>query len=152
MQLVPLLTFRAEIRRPADLVGDVPIGNRSIHHVVGGSFEGERLRGKVLPGGGDWIVRTADGVNRLDVRAGLETDDGAVIYVQYTGVMQINDTATAKLRSGEDTDFGDCDFMTMPRFETGDANYAWLNNVVAVAEGRLVSDGVEYNVFEARHD
>ena len=45
----------------------------------------------------------------------------------------------------------DSDFMTQPRFETGSANYAWLNSVVAVAEGRLTGMGVEHNLFECMH-
>ena len=59
--------------------------------------------------------------------------------------------ATA-IQQGKGTELGDTYFMTQPRFETGSADYAWLNSVVAVAEGRLVENGVEYNVFECLHD
>lgn len=152
MQLVPLVTFRASLRDGADMVGAGPIGQRSVHHVTGGTFEGERLNGEVLPGGGDWILRTSDGTSRLDVRAGLKTDDGAVIYVRYGGVLKIGEAAMKKLGAGEDSDYGDSEFFTNPVFETGDERYAWLNDVVAVAEGRLLSGGVEYRVFEARND
>ena len=54
--------------------------------------------------------------------------------------------------TGTGTEFGDTYWMTQPRFETGSADYAWLNSVVAVAEGRLIENGVEYEVFECPHD
>jgi Protein of unknown function (DUF3237) len=33
-------------------LGETPYGRRRIFHFNGGSFEGPRLKGKVLPGGG----------------------------------------------------------------------------------------------------
>ncbi len=47
---------------------------------------GPKLRGKMLPGGGDWLTVRTDGVGILDVRATIESDDGALIYLAYTGV------------------------------------------------------------------
>ena len=49
---------------------------------------------------------------------------------------------------GQETDFGDTYFMTSPRFETGDPRYQWLNRIVAVAEGRVLPNAVEYNVYQ----
>ena len=43
-------------------------------HWEGGSFEGERLRGKVLAGGGDWVTVLGNGAFTLDLRVTLETD------------------------------------------------------------------------------
>ena len=90
----------------------------------------------------------AEGVGRLDVRGTLETDDGAKIYVQYPGVLVMNEKVQAALAGGGETAFGDTYFMTQPRFETGDPNYAWLNSVVAVAEGRALPGAVEYRVYQ----
>jgi hypothetical protein len=151
MKLEPLMTYRATLKAPAQ-VGAGPGGNRAIYDVTGGEFEGERLRGKILPSGGDWILVDSDGVGRLDVRATFETHDGALIYVQYTGVLVMNDAVTAALEQGQESQYGDTYFMTQPRFETGDARYAWLNRVVAVAEGRAMPSAVEYRVFELCND
>jgi len=54
----------------------------------------------------------------------------------------------AALGSGGETAFGDTYFMTQPRFETGDERYDWLNRVVAVAEGRVLPNAVEYRVYQ----
>ena len=52
---------------PQDL-GDTPQGRRRIIGITGGRFSGERLSGRVLPGGADWQVIRADGVADLDAR------------------------------------------------------------------------------------
>src|SRR6201993_1775977 len=67
-------------------IGETPAGNRRIGLVAGGTFEGARLRGTVLPGGSDWIIGRPDGVTTLDVRIVLQTDDGATIGLTYRGL------------------------------------------------------------------
>ena len=148
MKLEPLFTFRADLKQPPAQVGAGPAGTRTIFDIAGGSFEGPKLRGRVLESGGDWLLFGADGVGRLDVRGTLETDDGARIYVQYFGILEMNEAVAGAMARGEGTEFGDTYFMTQPRFETGDERYAWLNRVVAVAEGRMLPGGVEYRVFQ----
>ncbi|MBW4674973.1 MAG: DUF3237 domain-containing protein [Desmonostoc geniculatum HA4340-LM1] len=151
MKLEPLLTLRVDITAPLE-AGTGPYGTRLIFNIGGGTFEGGRLRGKVLPSGGDWILVDAEEVWHLDVRLLLETEDGARIYVQYHGVVVMNEKIGTALAGGGATEYGDTYFMTQPRFETGDGRYRWLNRVVAVGEGRLESGGVEYRVFELVND
>ena len=83
----PLMTVRIAAAPPQKL-GAVPHGIRSIVPVTGGDFEGPRLRGKVLPGGGDWLLLRADGVLELDLRITLETDDHALIYMTFQGCVR----------------------------------------------------------------
>lgn len=148
MKLEYLMTYHADLK-PVVEVGPGPLGSRNIFDVVGGTFEGPRLRGRLLPSGGDWLLNGPDGAGRLDVRATLETDDGAHIYMQYFGIVIVAGVAAEKLGRGEGTDYGDAVFMTNPRFETGDPRYAWLNAVVAVGEGRFGPGWVEYRVYQA---
>lgn len=146
MKLEHLLTFRCDLKPPVD-VGRGPLAARQIYDITGGSFEGPKLRGTVLPSGGDCLQVGADGLGRLDVRATFLTDDGAHVYVQYTGVADFA-PGLEKLARGEATEFGEMYLLTTPRFETGDERYAWLNRVVAVAEGRAGPGWVEYRVHE----
>lgn len=150
-RLEPLFTLAAHVEDGVD-IGAGPGGIRQIFDVTGGSFEGERLSGKVLPSGADWLLVGSDGVGRLDVRLALVTEDGARIYVQYRGVLVTNEKVAAAIEAGGETQFGDTYFMTAPRFETGDPRYTWLNALVAVGQGRLLSNGVEYRVFELAND
>ena len=146
MKLDYLMTYRAELKPPVN-VGQGPLGVRQIYDVTGGTFEGPKLRGTILPSGADWLLIGADGIGRLDVRATFKTDDGAHIYVQYPAVLDFTPVAE-KLARGEAIEFGETYFMTTPRFETGDERYAWLNRIVAVAEGRGGGDWVEYRVYQ----
>lgn len=148
VKLEPLLEYRAELK-PGTPVGDGPYGQRIIVDVSGGHFEGPRLKGKILPSGGDWLLLRPDGMGLLDVRATFETDDGAFIYLSYYGILEFTEQVQAALEGGGSTEYDDLYFMTQPRFETGDPRYAWLNSVVAVAEGRLRPQAVEYRVYQA---
>jgi hypothetical protein len=151
MKLQLFMNVHADLSAPLE-IGGCPQGKRNIFNVTGGTFEGPRLCGKIAASGGDWLLVDGDEVGRLDVRITLETDDGARIYVQYFGVLVMNEKIKAALAPGGSTEYGDTYFMTQPRFETGDARYKWLNQVVAVAEGRVRPSAVEYRVFEVLND
>src|SRR4051794_41957495 len=66
-------------------IGAGPFGQRILFGAAGGSFEGAKLRGEVLAGGGDWALFRADGAMTLDVRLTLRTHDGALIHMTYGG-------------------------------------------------------------------
>jgi len=141
-------TYRAKLKPPL-AVGPGPYGTRLFFEVVEGDFEGKRLKGKILTGGGDWLLAGADGFGRLDVRAQFLTDDGAAIYLAYFGLLEMNPKIQAAVSDpNAGTDFGDQYFRTNPRFETGDPRYAWLNQSLFVAEGRVLpGPTVEYKVY-----
>jgi feruloyl esterase len=48
------------------------------------------------------------------------------------------------------TEYGETYFFTQPRFETGDPRYAWLNSVVAVAQGKVGPQRVDYRLYQLR--
>jgi len=143
--------FKAEITlAPPQELGDTPQGRRRIIGITGGRFSGERLSGRVLPGGADWQVIRADGVAELDARYTLETNDGALIYVRNRGYRHGPAEVLKKLSSGEEVDPSLYYMRTTPRFETGDARYAWLNRIVCVATGARRTAAVELEVFEVK--
>lgn len=142
-----LCEYDATLRAPI-VVGSGPYGMRQIFDVSGGEVRGERLRGRVLPSGADWILLGSDGVGRLDVRAAMETHDGASIYLSYTGVLHMNDAAMQAIAGGRLTEYGETIFFTNPRFETGDPRYAWLNGLFVVGQGRVGPARVAYRLFE----
>lgn len=148
MQFVHEFTFSGTLKPPLP-VGAGPIGTRMYYEVTGGEIAGERLRGKVLAGG-EWALIGPDGFLRIDVRLQIETHDGAHLYVQYNGLLELNDAVQDALASGAGTDYGDQYFFTNPRIETGDPRYAWTNTTFFVGEGHLLPGlGVEYRVSRA---
>jgi hypothetical protein len=142
MKLTPIFSYHADLKPPQQ-IGRAQFGNRLIFDVTGGTLSGPGIKGTILPSGGDWILIDDKGVGRLDVRVTIETDDGALIYMQYFGLIVLGDT------TAPETQFGERYFMTQPRFETSSAKYDWLNRIVAVAEGRSLPNAVEYNVYRA---
>lgn len=126
-----------------------PLGRRILFGSAGGTFEGPRLRGEVMPGGGDWALFRPDGVMTLDVRLALRTHDDALIHMTYGGRW----TTPAELRQqmADVTTRHQIDpalyyFRTNPLFETGAKQYAWLNDAVCVGQGYLVDGGIAYQV------
>jgi hypothetical protein len=113
-------------------VGATVRGTLSIFPVTGGTFEGDRLRGKVLPGGGDWVTRRPDGTFELDLRVTLETEDGALIHMTFTGVR--DDTTHY--------------FRTLPLFETAATKYAFMNRLLAIGIGEIRADGPVHIIEE----
>lgn len=142
-------TYWASLKPPIQL-GAGPFGTRLYNEVTGGEVEGERLRGRLLTGGGDWLLIGPDGFGRLDVRAQIETVDGALIYMTYQGLLELNDAVQRALGTGAGTKYADHYFRASPRLESGDARYAWVNQTLFVAAGRLRTGSVpavEYQVF-----
>jgi hypothetical protein len=143
----PLMTVRIAAAPPQKL-GTVPHGIRSIVPVTGGDFDGPRLRGQVLPGGGDWLLLRSDGVLELDLRITLETDDHALIYMTFQGLRHGPPDAIAALGRGEAVDPASYYFRTVPRFETSTEKYAFLNRIITVGVGETRPDGAVHRIDE----
>jgi hypothetical protein len=134
MRSRPLFTLRLTTA-PVQDIGAVPHGVRVTFPITGGTFEGERLRGKVLAGGDDWTTKRADGVIELDLRVTLQTDDGALIHMTFDGIR-------------DDQAPGSPYFRTLPRFETADPKYSFLNRLLAVGKGELRPEGPVHLIEE----
>jgi uncharacterized protein DUF3237 len=143
----PLMTVRI-LAGPPQKLGTLSHGTRTIVPVTGGDFEGPRLRGKVLPGGGDWLLLRSDGVLELDLRITLETDDHALIYMTFQGLRHGPLDAIAALGRGEVVDPASYYFRTLPRFETSTETYAFLNRIISVGVGETRPDGAVHRIDE----
>lgn len=131
--------------------GEGPTGRRILDQVGTGTFAGERLRGRLAPGSGDWRLLRTDGISSMDARVILQTDDGAVIHMSYGGRVRVPADLIAAVRDparrGE-VDPGAYYLRTQPTFETGAPAYRWLNDIVCLGVGRLTPQGVAYEVYE----
>ncbi len=123
-----------DVKRP--VVAGGPFGTKVVATVSQATFVGPKISASAPDGvaAGDWLTILGDGGFALDVRVSLRTEDGADIYVTYTG-------------RGTPNDDGGATIKTAPRFETGDERYAWLNSLFCVAIGSTTADGVEYEVY-----
>jgi hypothetical protein len=76
-----------------------------------------------------------DGVGQLDVRGTVETDDGELIYVYYSGLADFS---------------GEPRLFTNPVFRTASDKYSWLNSTFAVAVGAPGENSVSYSVYKLK--
>lgn len=146
----PLFNIRVTLRDPLN-VGISYAGHRIIYDVESGIVEGEKVKGKLKPSGGDWVIRHPDGTFTLDVKICIETDDGAMIFLSWRGRLVIPEHLIEKVISKDTCDEVDKDeyyFRNLIMIETGDERYQWLNNIVAISQGQLIPEGIQYYVME----
>ena len=147
----PVLTFAFELRAivgaPQEL-GHVRGGRRRIVPILGGVVEGPSLRGSIVPGGADWQLIQPDGLSELDTRYAIQTDDGAVIYVQNAGLRTAAPEVMQRLLAGEPVDPSLVYFRTVPRFETAAPHLQWLTRAIFVGFGERHPDLVVVRFFK----
>jgi hypothetical protein len=147
-----LFDLVAHLEQPRLDLGDGPLGRRFFDRVGTGTFTGPRLRGEVLSGSADPLLRRADGVSVINARAVLRTDDDALILMTYDGRVVL--PADVMRDIADPSRWHEIDpsryFMrTAPLFETGDPRYRWLNSVVAVGYGYFAEGGaIGYRVSQ----
>ena len=105
---------------PTVQLGQSPFGERRMVPIVGGTFEGPGLRGKVLPGGADRQLVRRDGATALDAIYELQTHDGAVISIR-------NRVLSRPARGDQPRYAISTIDITAP-----DGPYGWLNDYVYV--------------------
>jgi hypothetical protein len=126
--------LRATVGAPVE-IGQVPHGRRRIVSILGGTFEGPGIKGKVVPGGADWQIIRPDGFSELDTRYMLETDQGQIIYVQNAGIRHAAPAVMEKLLKGETVDPKLVYFRTIPTFETAAPDLQWLTRALFIGTG-----------------
>ncbi len=147
-----LMTYMAPLDAPYPIDNSLVIVNVKPD---GGWAKGPKISGTFIPPGGDWLRVMPSGALRLDVRATLKTDDGALIYISYNGIIQHSAESAERLNKGEVLTTKDIPyFITAPTFETSSEKYAWLNSVQLVnkmVELKLGEGGyVKYDVYVLR--
>jgi Protein of unknown function (DUF3237) len=145
MEIVHEFTFHAVLGEFLPTGG--PFGDRSVIEVKDGWVKGDRVTGRLVGPAADWLIGGADGYSQIDVRGQIRTDDGANLYIHYVGSVHVTEAAAAALFSDGETNFGDNYFYTHVRLESGAEQYQWVNRAMFVGQGRVASDGVEYEIY-----
>ncbi|MFK7974590.1 MAG: DUF3237 domain-containing protein [Halioglobus sp.] len=137
IELHPLATIEVQLGEPVVVGGGIK-GSRLVIDVPSVKVTGERINAELATNdAADWATFSEDGsLAALDVRLTLKTDDGAYIYVEYTGRMNAETGLIA----------------VAPTFETGSEKYAWLNGMQAVSAGQVDTETglLIYTMYEAR--
>jgi hypothetical protein len=141
LDLVPLCSVTATLAERV-VVPNGASGTRAIVEVISMRYDGDRLKAS-LKGrtSADWLTIAPGGqYGTADVRCTIETDDGAVVFVQYNGRISFGPPGVPSR------------LVVAPRFDTGDDRYAWLNRIQAVGVGNFYAENrvLTYEFFEVR--
>ncbi len=144
-ELEHIFSYTATLKSTPEVIGPLAEGIRANFYVTGGTVNGPKVKGKVLAVGGDWLTLRRDGVGILDVRATLETDDGALIYTAYSGVVDLGENGHEKFLKQELPERAN--LRIVPRYYTAHPDYQWLNRIQCIGIGQ-----VDFSRFEVGYD
>ena len=146
----PKLEFFCDLQVELDSIRELGAGRagqRRIIPIIGGRASGPHFSGKVLNLGADWQTIFADGLAELDTRYAIETDDGATIEVVNDGFRHGPPEVIAAIGRGEKVAPDQYYMRTHARLETGDAQYAWMNNLLFVGVGAREASTVVLKLY-----
>jgi len=143
-----LMTLYAPLSAGQEIDSSLEVNNvRS-----GGWVKGPKINGTIIAPAGDWSRVLPSGVSRIDVRATIKTEDGALIYMSYNGIYKSSEKTEARAAKGQILGPQDLYFVIAPTMQTSAKQYEWLNAVQCI--GKMVSyksDAfVKYDIFIVR--
>lgn len=137
-----------EVGKPEKV--DTSDGPRMRVPILGGEVFGERLHGRILPGGADNLRVREDGCNEIDASYVIEARDGARIDVRDQGYRHGPAAIMQALASGRVVDPGEYYFRTCMRLSSAAIDYDWVNRTLFVGSGARGPDRVRIDVYAVR--
>lgn len=137
LKLDHVFSYNATLTQP-EIIGPVPDVIRANVYVTGGEVwtpEGTKI-GKVKGGGGDWLTIRSDNKGFLDVRATVETNDGALLYVTYNGFLDLGVDGYANVLKGKFPEKSP--IRAVPVICSSHPSYAWVNGCQFVNVGEVL--------------
>lgn len=135
-----------ELGEPMD-VGLTPDGFRRIVPILGGSFSGPNIRGRILAFGGDFQIIKPGGQIDLDARYVLQTEQNELIYVSNVGNRYLPPEAFGALIARQPIDLSLAHSTGAARLETGAERLQWVNRTRFFPRGQRSSDGLLLDLY-----
>jgi hypothetical protein len=150
IQLEYEMTYRETIEGPLPSTKGSPFGERLCWKIAAGTLVGPHIHARVAMPGMDWMRLGTDGIRRQDLRVQLVTDDGITVLMHYdTGLIRPTEVFMKALAEDQETVWSDQYMRMVPEFIVGEEKYAWLNQSLFVAEGRLAGPKeIEYLIYK----
>jgi hypothetical protein len=147
--LATKFVFSLAIKIGAPIVaGDIGHGLRRVIPILGGTVRGEAVNGTIFACGADFQIIRPNGFTELEAKYAFETDDGAVIYIENIGIRFGPKPLLDRIAKGCFVDPSLIYFRSVPKFETGAANYRWLMENLFIGVGARHPDRVEIEVHQ----
>jgi hypothetical protein len=149
LQLQRAMTYSLEVAGPleaSDASGANP--RRQYWQMSKATLDGPGIKARSAMPGIDWFTPYPDGYGRPHVRLPFTTDDGALLLLEYNGIVQASKAFMDAVKADRPTAWED-QYMRMALvFDTASPRYAWLMQSLFIARGRLLgAHAIEYDVY-----
>ncbi|MEZ5774349.1 MAG: DUF3237 domain-containing protein [Hyphomicrobiaceae bacterium] len=131
--LAPIAHLTVTLAPPHE-IGAVRDALREVIPITGGTIEGPRLNGRVIPGGADWCLTRADGLAEVWARYTIAIE--AAGPGGTAGLVMVTNAGFAR-RAADGIWRG----HTTPRFETAPGPLDWLSHTIVVGTLEAAADG-----------
>ncbi len=149
----PILEFVGQVTvqlKPPVVIGKTPQGLRLDYYARSGTLKTRWFTAQVLEDSVDYMVVRPDGVGMIDIHATLRLDDGALLSVTESGVIDFGPDGFERVARGEYPELPE--HQVSPRVLTADARYAWMNRTQFVGVGHVTISSLilEYDIFSVK--
>jgi Protein of unknown function (DUF3237) len=132
-QLSKFGTASLAFEKRFECIGPSPDAIMLHHPLISGSVSCPSFQARTLPRGGEWSTVRADGLIVVDARCILETSEGGLIFVSYSGTCNVGEDGYDALLDGKS--LGRAWLHVALRFHTSSHDYRWLNRLQCFGTG-----------------
>ena len=152
IELEPAMKYRLEVRGPLESKdGSESIPRRQYWEMTRATLDGPHIHATTAMSGIDRFTPYPDGYGRPHVRLPFHTDDGALVLLEYRGIVHATDAFMQAVERDTSTTWDDQYMRMSLTFDTTATRYAWLVQSLFIARGRLVgAKSIEYDVYRVR--
>jgi hypothetical protein len=152
LELESCMTYRLDVRGPLESTdGSQPNSQRQYWEMSEATLEGPLIKASTPMAGIDWFTPHGEGYGRPHVRIPFLTDDGALVLLEYRGIVHASAAFARAVEHDTSTDWNDQYMRMALMFDTTSPRYAWLTHNLFLARGRLrAAKSIEYEVYRVR--
>jgi hypothetical protein len=143
------MVYRLRVRGPVAGRDGAPTNARTeFWEMSEATLEGPKIRARSAMPGIDWFSPIGKGYGRPHVRLPFLTEDGAVVLMEYRGIVHATAAFERAVAQDTATEWDDQYMRMALTFDTTSERYEWLMQSLFVARGRLRgAKDLEYEVF-----
>jgi hypothetical protein len=149
IELTFAMTFMLEVEGPLGSSDPDESGpRRQFWQMKRATLEGPAIKASTPMPGIDWFTPYSHGYGRPHVRLPFRTEDGAIVLMEYRGIVCATDDFNRAVANNTPTGWDDQYMRMAVMFETDTGKYAWLAQHLFLARGRLrAARSLEYDVY-----
>jgi hypothetical protein len=149
IQLEFAMTYRLDVSGPLESKdGSAGSARTQYWEMTKATLEGPNISATTPMPGIDWFTPWGEGYGRPHVRLPFQTDDGALILLEYRGIVHATPAFQRAVERDVATEWADQYMRMALSFETSSPRYSWLTESLFISRGRLLgSKRLEYEIF-----